>query len=331
MSKGSVHWDEKAKRKVIPRRRHPSKLSLRPRKLRAILLAKLDQDAEAWESGLEVADAALAGVTRSVIENLKTGVSPALPAESGALVSMLRVNAAAFKPKIFPVLIDYWIATAGSAYAVEALVESWNFEVASRPGSIWLERAMHSRPLEYGDIAPWKALRRRLCQVSEESYQNALKTAKRLRAGDRCPLAVRCALSFLFPGVNRWSVEDYQACCQAGMPQCTLYLAAALADAQLLDDLTQLMGDSFPPHYAFTLVDALGSQALQSLRNVLEAYTANKLFHEPRHRETVARALLLIESPEAARVFRDLSENDVAIARAGAEHQQRFPQLYSEL
>ncbi len=210
---------------------------------------------------------------RAAVERMaEPGLAPRLrtPEVEGMLLAMFSLG----RSRVEGDVLSCWVATAGLAFAVEALVAScglWCDNPGGVPKISFLPGNPFPKSLRHG-----LDLRRRLAAAGEEDWGAARVTAERLRTG--APLETRVVLSYLFPDVSAWAEQDAREVLAAGTAKkLAACLACSLTDTALILDLAEavetyeVLAPQVEPYLAdfkgltLTLLDGLGHAAVPIL------------------------------------------------------------------
>lgn len=252
-------------------------------------------------------------------------------------------------------VVDDWMASAGPAFAVEALFGSLRIHAAGDgPGvmqtavllhdeqlveafpQMRLERGNPGRGLSitgfgHGVLGPWGRLRRLLAGVGEVEWQAARDVAARLRQGASRLEGI--GLAFLFPDVPEWAEEEARAVLVDGLVWTPAgALLASLRDGELLERLMSLLCSGYPhlpraggkdesedvAGLALAMAEGAGGAAVPAL-----AVLFRKCL-EPRHRRDCAEAVAMVQDERALAFLAERSDRR-EVAPFLAEAALRFP------
>lgn len=226
-------------------------------------------------------------------------------------------------------LVQYWAAVAGPAFATRALAECWVRNGQHGNGLLTSWQARGAPPQEdhlNTPLSPWLALRRILAATTE--FAEARESALQLRPQASLPL--RTMLAVAFPREN-WAEEDAvtylaQAHAQGEAPDYGLFLLLSLKDPAL--SLGLMLASSrkalgFPPCWTYTIVALLREQSVGSLQRMLAMSMG-----DPRRARVVAEALSVIVTRSAAMVFAEhLNHPDRLVRRSAWQYLKKWPDL----
>jgi len=296
------------------------------------------QHAQAWKSSQSLRDPDLAQVLRAVLQKLDhegDGLPPAADPEiEGALLVVLSIGDSWQQLVLGDEIVTLWEATAGLAFAVEALQASLGFEAASQSSqrTVWLSRKRQGGGVGANRRAGtrhWWYLRHRLAAAPEAKWEEARATAERLREG--AYLSCRIPLAYLFPETG-WAEDDAREVLDRGHDSQWMggMLMPVVRDAALVSRLieTSSFGWIASPspladpwrslrNLAATLLDNLGTEAAGPLVRIVERCDVA----EPRR--LVLAALEAVGTPAAAEALAerlDVREVMVAMSSFGARH-----------
>jgi len=312
----ALAWTPEMRRRLHPRRTSGEPpVVLDAAAAFAGLRAHYRRYAPFWASVLSRAEPSLAQRIAAVAARLggeDAGVpAPVSPADEGVALAMLVYDPGLEVSAVDGEAVEYWCATAGPAFAVEALVEAASYAVEGNNlkdmtlvlhAGFWSSVSIEAR-LRGGSIKPWRILRRILATVRMEEWESARQVAERLRSG--ATPAVRCGLAYLFPDVSEWAEDEArQAFGAAGSPlpqYASVLLPATVRDGPLLDWLVTGVGpfpvlDSGNPDFlgtALSMVDGAGAAAVPALGRLLDRVGI------PEARRDCAQALGVVPSEEA--------------------------------
>ncbi|HEY2738276.1 MAG TPA: WGR domain-containing protein, partial [Thermoanaerobaculia bacterium] len=269
-------WTPEMRRRLHPRRTSGTpRVSLSAAEAFAVMRAHFQRHAAPWASAASRSEPSIGQQIAAVAARLggEDGGVPALASAQieGTALAMLSYRKDWSMTPVHGQVVKYWAATAGTTFAIEALVAAALYVVPRIPNHADLvlvaaaadTQAGMSVTASLGDgrIGPWLMLRRILASVPLEEWESARQTAERLRAG--ATPAVRCALAYLFPDQPAWAVEEAQKILATGvlLPPYGCLLLATLQDGELLDRLVASSpnGHHLFPHLDFWNEDALGT------------------------------------------------------------------------
>jgi hypothetical protein len=225
-------------------------------------------------------------------------------------------------------VVDYWIATEGPAFAVDAWALMWRWDPWGHAIPVPDEETYrYAREWTH----EWAALRRAVAGLDDRGYGEARLAAEKLLR--RAPLAMRGLIAFAFPDEGDWSKSvlaqrlamDHEAqWAQLGRdPGFGACLLAALHEpADLMTLVAQLIKHRTPDaglEYAASMLDGVGLDATAPLIRLVDALRGKE-------RRAGAEILACVESERAARALSSqLHEKNVRpVARAYLE---RLPEL----
>ncbi len=194
---------------------------------------------------------------------------PVEPERESAFFAMVFVRSRWTESVAEPV-VDYWVASQGPAFAVEALFGSLRIHAVGDDGPVVTHAVFHRnnmqivepfprlrlergtsprglsvRGFEDGILEGWGRLRRLLAGCGEAEWQAARDVAARLRQG--ASLLERIGLDFLFPDVPEWAAEDAREALADGSAWAPAgCLLASLRDGELLERLAVLLTAGYP-------------------------------------------------------------------------------------
>lgn len=166
-------------------------------------------------------------------------------------------------------MVHWWVAQAGPAFALQALVDNYGYA----PGCVPTDKPQRGY---FPYLGPWRALRSYLATAAEPEYERALALAQSARGG--AALSLRRMLALAFPGLEDLTREVAQEAL-AGQPAPQDFgLLASLRDGELfralLERLHPYMGNDFVSvkllDYAPTGMARMGWAALPGIRLLAE-------------------------------------------------------------
>jgi hypothetical protein len=222
-------------------------------------------------------------------------------------------------------LIDLFIAEAGLAGAIDALVASvgyGRYEWRGEADQIQVHNP--DGPGVYWTSSLASVLRARLLAAPEAEYSVGRDHARALRS--KAPLSTRCLLAFLFPAEPSWAADELARLgADKDPPGMVLLLVPSLDSPAQIEHLANT-------HLDFTAALADGRVAMAIRRFGLASLPfARRLFVKRTARAGVVDALVHLEAPEVAAllltVFGDIAARPAVTAYLRAHPALALPAL----
>ncbi len=304
-----VRWTAAARKKAMVGRRDEAPRAER-RPLDAVAATKrirrfFSKHAVRWTDGEEQADHECRRLMGAVRATFATDdwTTATLDVE-GARAAMVTDHDREGDDVVSDLLVPLWVANKGVKFAFMALCQAATLRRhwGPRPGKEagwFLVRSAPDFGVKSRPIVGWGALRDELGRIDFPSYRDALAQAAEARQA--ASLAFRCALSYAFPTERSWVEEDARACLALKeFPGFGTTLLAA-ENVDIVMQVARVCATwAIEAEHLYTIVDVLGDDAVQPLEVLVERFDAEGF---STNRGTVARALSLIETDDAAGVL----------------------------